>query len=242
MLVSIWRELYRLYINSVRRVRMKIHKILDIYHRALNQHLYSMVRTRRLYYFACSTVRRFSSMSIVCMWQWNEAEVCVDTVMMVVVLSTHPALCAGLPSSSTSALASSCLCLRTCGVLLSVTACYLVSGQRTCSTRYRKSSWLSPELWRNLRNWNKKYVNISETSTHFSNIFAFLLRIFIKSSSTLTQTWPSLRSSAWPSSRPWVAALLRWRRAAAVDFGVTELVRARARARLLCADTGDAEP
>ena len=118
----------------------------------------------------------------------------------------------------------------------------LSQGQRTCSTRYRKSSWLSPELWRNLRNWNKKYVNISETSTHFSNIFVFLLRLFIKSSSTLTQTWPSLRSSAWPSSRPWVAALLRCRRAAAVDFGVTELVRARARARLLCADTGDAEP
>ena len=54
---------------------MKIHKILDIYHRALNQHLYSMVRTRRLYYFACSTARRFSSMSIVSMSLCNETEV-----------------------------------------------------------------------------------------------------------------------------------------------------------------------
>ena len=64
-----------MYINYVRRVRMKIHKILDIYNRALNQHLYSMVRTRRLYYFACSTARRFSSMSIVSMSLCNETEV-----------------------------------------------------------------------------------------------------------------------------------------------------------------------
>ena len=86
-------------------------------------------------------------------------------------------------------------------------------------------------------------VNISETSTHFSNIFVFFTTTDIyKSSSSITLTWPSLSSSACPSSRPWVAALLRCRRAAAVDFGVTELVRARARARLLCADTGDAEP
>ena len=52
-----------------------------------------------------------------------------NVVMVCYSVLTHPALCAGLPSSSTSALASSCLCLRTCGVLLSVTACYLVSHQ-----------------------------------------------------------------------------------------------------------------
>ena len=174
MLVSIWRELYRLYINYVRRVRMKIHKILDIYHRALNQHLYSMVRTRRLYYFACNTARRFSSMSIVSMSLCNETEV---------LLCRHCNEGCGTQYSPCAVCGVTILVHLRAGLVLpllahlrSITQCHRVllsQGQRTCSTRYRKSSWLSPELWRNLRNWNKKDVNILETSTHFSNIFVF---------------------------------------------------------------------